>query len=450
MMKRTRVAAIAALGLGVALAASACSSGGSSSSAATGGGGASSASGPVTLTFWNNATPGPGLVYYQNAIKTYEAAHPGVTIKMQSIQNEDLDGKLQTALNSGSAPDIFLQRGGGKMAAMVKAGPGPWTSAAWSPRRPSPRSARRVRGRAARRQDLRACRSTCSPRASTTARTCSRRRASPTRRPPSDELKADIAKLKAAGIAPVAVGAKDAWPAAHWYYNFALRECSQSDLDDTATTTSSSPTPCWLQGRQGRRRLQQDQPVQRRLPDDRRPAGCRQLGGPGGQPQGGHGAHGRLGPRSHRLPDAGHRRRCPTSAGSRSRRSRVAEGDPGAMMGGVDGYSLLREGPEAGLRRLPELHRDHAACRRPTTRPSCPARQHGCSGGRHRAPPEVGRRRLQQGPYVSQYLDTQLRPERRQRAELGRRRTCSPARARRPLTSSRTSATRRLRASLGQ
>src|SRR3712207_6740030 len=41
---------------------------------------------------------------------------------MQAIQNEELDGKLQTSLNSGSAPDIFLQRGGGKMAAMVEAG----------------------------------------------------------------------------------------------------------------------------------------------------------------------------------------------------------------------------------------------------------------------------------------------------------------------------------------
>ncbi|MFZ0164033.1 MAG: extracellular solute-binding protein, partial [Trebonia sp.] len=117
MMKKARTAAVAALGVSVVLAAAACSSGGSS-----GGGSSSSASGPVTLTFWNNATPGPGLTYYQNAIKQFEAAHPGVTIKMQAIQNEDYDGKLQTALASNSAPDIFFQRGGGKMQAMVNAG----------------------------------------------------------------------------------------------------------------------------------------------------------------------------------------------------------------------------------------------------------------------------------------------------------------------------------------
>ena len=97
---------------GVAVAASACA----------GGGGNGSSGGPVTLTFWTNATPGPGLTYYQNAVKTYHKLHPDVTIKIQAIQNEDLDGKLQTALNSNSAPDIFFQRGGGKMLAMVNAG----------------------------------------------------------------------------------------------------------------------------------------------------------------------------------------------------------------------------------------------------------------------------------------------------------------------------------------
>src|SRR3984957_18308171 len=85
MMKKTRAAAIAALGLGVALAASACAGGASSGNS----GGGSSSGGNVTLTFWTNATPGPGLTFFQNAIKSFDAAHPGVTIKMQNIQNED-------------------------------------------------------------------------------------------------------------------------------------------------------------------------------------------------------------------------------------------------------------------------------------------------------------------------------------------------------------------------
>ena len=73
MMKKTPAAAIAALGLGVVLAAAACSSGGGSSN----GGNSSSSTGPVTLTFWTNATPGPGLTFFQNAVKSFDAAHPG-------------------------------------------------------------------------------------------------------------------------------------------------------------------------------------------------------------------------------------------------------------------------------------------------------------------------------------------------------------------------------------
>ena len=43
-----------------------------------------------------------------------------MTVDIQSVQNEDMDGKLQTALNSGDAPDIFMARGGGKLADVVQ------------------------------------------------------------------------------------------------------------------------------------------------------------------------------------------------------------------------------------------------------------------------------------------------------------------------------------------
>ncbi|MFX4404420.1 hypothetical protein ABTA52_18880, partial [Acinetobacter baumannii] len=59
------------------------------------------------------------------------------------------------------------------------------------------------------------------------------------------ELEAANAKIKATGVAPIAVGAKDAWPAAHWYYNFALRACSK-DVLDAAAASRSFDDPCWL------------------------------------------------------------------------------------------------------------------------------------------------------------------------------------------------------------
>src|SRR5262249_5159814 len=50
-----------------------------------------------------------------------------------------------------------------------------------------------------------------------------------------DELNAAIAKLKQSGVsAPVAVGAGDKWPAAHFWYNFAVHECSATALSNAA------------------------------------------------------------------------------------------------------------------------------------------------------------------------------------------------------------------------
>jgi raffinose/stachyose/melibiose transport system substrate-binding protein len=85
-------------------------------------GGGSDSGGNVEMTLWHNATTGPGKAFWDKTVADFQTANPTVKIKIQSIQNEDLDGKLQTSLNSGSAPDLFLQRGGGKMAAMVEAG----------------------------------------------------------------------------------------------------------------------------------------------------------------------------------------------------------------------------------------------------------------------------------------------------------------------------------------
>src|SRR3712207_5549578 len=59
-----------------------------------------------------------------------------------------------------------------------------------------------------------------------------------------DELNGAVSKLKGEGVAPVALGGKDAWPAAHWYYFFALRACSQASLDAAAKNKDFSD-PCW-------------------------------------------------------------------------------------------------------------------------------------------------------------------------------------------------------------
>ncbi|MEO8261948.1 MAG: extracellular solute-binding protein [Pseudolysinimonas sp.] len=51
-----------------------------------------------------------------------------------------------------------------------------------------------------------------------------------------DGLYDAIDALKAADIVPIAVGAGDKWPAAHYWYNFALKSCSPAVLQEAQTS----------------------------------------------------------------------------------------------------------------------------------------------------------------------------------------------------------------------
>src|SRR5690606_18421894 len=82
--------------------------------------------------------------------------------------------------------------------------------------------------------------------------------------PPSsvDELLDAIDKLKAAGIAPIAVGAGSRWPAAHWYYWYALRLCS-TDTMKAAGASFDFSDPCFVEaGDQLAEFIQAAQPFQ--------------------------------------------------------------------------------------------------------------------------------------------------------------------------------------------
>ena len=233
-MKVTKIlAGSTALVLGT-FALSACS--------ADGGGGSSD--GSVAMTLWQNSTTGPGQEFWDQTVADFEDENPGVTIEVQSIQNEDLDGKLQTALNSGDAPDIFLQRGGGKMAAMVAAGQlmdltDKLSDDATSEIPEGSFSANSLDdkiwampvavlpGGIFYSQDL---------------FTDAGIEQAPTT---MDELDSTVSALKESGVQPVALGGKDAWPAAHWYYFFALRECSQDALAEAADSMSFEDE-CWV------------------------------------------------------------------------------------------------------------------------------------------------------------------------------------------------------------
>lgn len=241
-MKARKTLAVAAAVVVGAMGLAAC--GGGDDSGSNGGSG----DGKVELTFWHNSTTGDGKAYWEDTVAAFEEANPNVTITIQSIQNEDMDGKLQTALNSGDAPDIFMARGGGKLADVVEAGQAmdltdKLTDETKSALGEASLSAFSIDGKTY------GVPTAVLPGGLYYSKDLFEQ-AGITETPTTmDELSDAVDKLKAAGIQPIALGAKDAWPAAHWYYFFALRECS-ADTMAQAAAEMSFDDECWTKAGQ--------------------------------------------------------------------------------------------------------------------------------------------------------------------------------------------------------
>ena len=245
MANMRRASAFAAVAATSALLLAACSSGGETpeTSGPTG-----DSAEPVTLTWWHNSVAGdngenPLGDLWQSVADDYMAAHPNVTIEIEAIQNEDLQRtRIPTALQSGDAPDLFQQWGGGELAAQVDAGylmdlsdvlgddiarlgggVAPWQYQGATYGLPFQFGVEGIWYRKSLFEQ-----------------------AGITEEPATmDELNAAVQKLKDAGIVPIAVGAGDKWPAAHWWYNFALRSCAK-DVLQAAGTTFDFSDPCWV------------------------------------------------------------------------------------------------------------------------------------------------------------------------------------------------------------
>jgi raffinose/stachyose/melibiose transport system substrate-binding protein len=212
--------------------------------AACGGGGSASSTGSahVTLTWWNNATAGTLKNVWQQAATAFHKAHPNVTIQVEPIQNEAFTTKVPAALAGNDPPDIYQQWGGGQEATQVPSGKvtdlSKYTSS-WIGEIGTAAQGWQVDGKQYGvpydlhtvgfwyRKDLFAKAGIASPPATIT------------------QLDADVTKLKAAHIVPIAVGSKDKWPDAFWWEYFAIRECSTATLKAAMKAVNLS-APCFL------------------------------------------------------------------------------------------------------------------------------------------------------------------------------------------------------------
>jgi len=341
MIVRKTLALAAALTLG-AVGLAGCGGGGDDTGSGSQGG---SSGGPVTMEFWHNATTGDGKAFWDKTVADFQTAHPDVKINVQAIQNEDLDGKLQTALNSGNAPDIFFQRGGGKMAAMVEGDQlqditdaiTPETKAAVGD---TALQTEQIEGKTY------AVPVSILPGGFWYSKDLFKKAGVTTTPTTMDEMNAAVTKLKGEG-APIALGAKDAWPAAHWYYFFALRECPQAVLQaGQGGDNANFSDPCWIKAGQDLETFAATKPFN----DGFLTTSAQQGAGSSAGLVANHkasmelmgawdpGVIASLTPDNKPLGDLGFFPFPAVSAG---------QGGPGAIMGGTDGYSCAKDAPKA-------------------------------------------------------------------------------------------------------
>jgi len=198
---------------------------------------------PVTLRWWHNGTGEPLAGLWDSVAREFEANNPGVTVEVQGFQNEELQRTLiPNALLSGDAPDIFQAWGGGEIRDQVAAdylkdltglvdeevaaiGPsvGGWQLDGKTYALPFTFG---ISGFWYNTELFADAGITATP---TTL----------------DELYDAIEKLKAIGVAPIAVGAGDGWPAAHYWYHFALKSCSPAALS-AAQAELNFDDPCFV------------------------------------------------------------------------------------------------------------------------------------------------------------------------------------------------------------
>jgi raffinose/stachyose/melibiose transport system substrate-binding protein len=224
-----------------AAAASGCSSNSNGSNSPK-----ASDTGPVTLSWWHNGDQDPAKGVWQSVADAYTKAHPNVTFKISPTQNEALKTKVPVALQSSDPPSIFQQWGGGAEATQAQSGKlmdmtdtvKPWISSLGNSAALWQANGKQYGIP----YDLHVVgfwyRTDLFTQAGISA-------------PPKtlDDFNADIAKLKTAGITPIAVGSKDKWPDAFWWSYFSLRECSQDTIKSMVKDLKMTD-PCWVKAGQ--------------------------------------------------------------------------------------------------------------------------------------------------------------------------------------------------------
>lgn len=210
----------------------------------TGDGGSEGGDGEVTLTWWHNGTTGPLPEVWEEVAQEFEAENPGINVEQTGYQNEELQRTLiPNALAAGDPPDLFQVWPGGELRDQVENGYlmplddeipdtiesvgatiNPWQVDGKTYGVPFTFG---VEGFWYNTELFEQAGIDAPPET-------------------LDELVDVVAQLKDEGITPIAVGAGDKWPAAHWWYQFALHSCSPEALQ-AGEAESDFSDECWVE-----------------------------------------------------------------------------------------------------------------------------------------------------------------------------------------------------------
>lgn len=176
----------------------------------------------VRLSFWHIQTSEVTRKVMEEAVGRYEMAHPGVAVTAIPVKNDAYKQKLPRAMAAGDVPDVFHTWGGGRLAEFVKAGQVADLTAELDAENvtrrilPAALEFGTVNGR------IYAVPTDVAPVVMWYNTELFRKHgiAVPTT---WNELKGACAKLRAAGVTPIALGNKDQWPGAFYFAYLAVR-----------------------------------------------------------------------------------------------------------------------------------------------------------------------------------------------------------------------------------
>lgn len=219
-LRRTMVATLAAVA--VFLGISGC--GGSGSDA--------SGSGKVTLNYWSEDDSGPPLALDRKLVQEFNSTHPNIEIKFRSISNASFFTVMRNAFTSNNPPEIFQHEGDNNLFQFVTEDQVLPITDWWNAHRDrftkgSPWQSVTYKGQV---YGIPLTINTTNE-LYYNKKILKANGIDPAQLKTWPDYMAAFAKLKAAGVTPIAYGNSEGWPGSQWFYDFLAKTAGAKKIN---------------------------------------------------------------------------------------------------------------------------------------------------------------------------------------------------------------------------